>query len=135
MFCGFKKNAGYYVGISDWSSDVCSSDLSRRAPGATYSIELDLSAADVMSRRDSADTGTVFYKITDLGEKELAAEKEREIARRRPHHDLASRLAFWLQESGRITWENIELLVPVETGGRQAVRPDVFSMEIGRAHV
>src|SRR3546814_12121290 len=92
---------------------------SRGAPSATDSIDLDLSAADLISRRDSAYTGTVFYKITDLGEKELAAEKEREIARRRPHHDLASRLAFWLQESGRITWENIEI-------GRASGRESVF---------
>lgn len=27
-----------------------------------------------------------------------------------------------------MTWQNIELLVDLESGGRQAIRPDVFSV-------
>ncbi len=68
------------------------------------------------------------FRITHAGEQELAAEKAREIERRRPHHDLAGRLAQWRRDQGRVTWENIELLVDRESGGRQAIRPDVFSM-------
>ena len=66
--------------------------------------------------------------ITGAGIAELQAEFEREKTRRRPHHDMASRLSGWLREQCRVTWENIELMVPRAAGGRQAVRPDVFSL-------
>jgi hypothetical protein len=90
------------------------------------SIALDLTAAGHLEQKESG--GSLALRITDRGIEELRAELEREKARRRPHHDLASRLASWLREQGRITWENIELLVPREGGGKQAVRPDVFSL-------
>lgn len=97
-----------------------------RAGSATDNIDLDLTAADLINRCESH--GVVYFEITKAGEKELAAEKECEIARRAPHHTLANRIAIWLQEQGRVTWENIELRVDLEGAGRQAIRPDVFSM-------
>src|SRR3546814_17859182 len=36
MFCVFKQKTAYEMRISDWSSDVCSSDLAGLAPG--YSL-------------------------------------------------------------------------------------------------
>lgn len=90
-------------------------------------VDLDLVAHGCIARIDRQFGGPRFA-ITSAGEMELAAENGREIARRRPHHDLAGRLAAWLREQGRVTWENIELLVDRPEGGRQAVRPDVFSM-------
>lgn len=89
-------------------------------------IALDLTAAGHLEPKETG--GSLALRITAHGIEELQAELEREKARRRPHHDLASRLSNWLQEQGRITWENIELLVPREEGGKQAVRPDVFSL-------
>lgn len=96
--------------------------------GMMDAIDLDLAAAELIVRRERLHGGTPYYAVTLAGEKELATEKEREIARRQPHHDLAGRVAAWLREQGRVTWENIELLVPREEGGRQAIRPDVFSL-------
>src|SRR3546814_12271657 len=38
----FKKKTAYEVRMSDWSSDVCSSDLARRARNAEHGHALDL---------------------------------------------------------------------------------------------
>lgn len=89
-------------------------------------IALDLTAAGHLEMKSGG--GGLRLTITDKGLLELQAELDREKERRRPHHDLASRLSGWLREQGRVTWENIELLVPRAEGGRQAVRPDVFSL-------
>ena len=93
----------------------------------TDGIDLDLASEGLIVRVEHR-FGGAYFSITPAGEKELAAEKEREIERRRPHHDLAGRLAEWLRQQGRVTWENIELLVSREEGGRQSIRPDVFSL-------
>lgn len=92
----------------------------------TDGIDLDLAAAGLIERRDVI--GGVYFTTTPAGERELHAEKQREIQRRAPHHELASRLALHLQEKGRVTWENIELRVDVDSGKRQLIRPDVFSL-------
>lgn len=89
-------------------------------------IALDLAAAGYLEVTSSG--GGLKLIISKAGIEELQAESEREKSRRKPHHDLAGRLASWLREQGRVTWENIELLVPRTEGGRQAIRPDVFSL-------
>ena len=89
-------------------------------------IVLDLTAAGYLEMRSSG--SRLGLIITTAGIAELRVELEREKARRRPHHDLGNRLSSWLREQGRITWENIELMVPNDAGGKQAVRPDVFSL-------
>lgn len=89
-------------------------------------IALDLTAAGYLELKETS--GSLALRITAFGVEELQSELEREKARRRPHHELAGRLAEWLREQGRVTWENIELLVPRVDGGRQAIRPDVFSL-------
>ncbi|MBN3761194.1 hypothetical protein [Burkholderia sp. Ac-20365] len=95
--------------------------------GMTDGIDLDLSAGGLVERFERLGSG-VCFRITPAGEQELAAESAREVERRRPHHDLGGRLSAWLRDQGRVTWENIELLVDRESGGRQAIRPDVFSL-------
>lgn len=95
--------------------------------GMTDGIDLDLAALGFVERFERLGSG-VCFRITPAGERELAAEKGREVERRRPHHALAGRVAQWLQGQGRVTWTNIELVVDRDTGGRQAIRPDVFSM-------
>lgn len=101
---------------------------SQGAHGQMDAIDLDLAAAELIVRKETQVGGIPYYAVTLTGEKELAAEKGREIERRKPHHDLAARLAAWLREQGRVTWENIELRVPGVDGARQAIRPDVFSL-------
>ncbi|ONC41617.1 hypothetical protein AQ914_18170 [Burkholderia pseudomallei] len=95
--------------------------------GMTDGIDLDLAALGMVERFERLGSG-VCFRITQAGEQELAAEKAREVERRQPHHALAGRLAQWRQSQGRVTWENIELLVDRDSGGRQAIRPDVFSV-------
>ena len=92
----------------------------------TDGIDLDLAAAGLIVRREVI--GGVYFSTTPAGDQELHAEKQREIARRAPHHELGRRLAVHLQEKGRITWENIELRVDLANGNRQLIRPDVFSL-------
>lgn len=89
-------------------------------------VALDLTAAGYLEMNQSL-PGLILV-ITSNGILELKIELEREKARRRPHHDMASRLSEWLRMQGRATWENIELMVARSGGGRQAVRPDVFSL-------
>lgn len=98
----------------------------RGAASLTDGIDLDLAAAGLINRLDSP-SATIYFAITDAGVRELAIEHRREVARRRPHHELAGRLASWLRDQGRVTWENIELLAQSEQS-RQCVRPDVFSL-------
>lgn len=100
------------------------------AGGMGDNIDLDLAALGMIEKCDLTG-GVVCFEITQAGISELSAENKREIERRSPHHTLAGRLAQWLQKQGRVTWENIEFVVEVETFGqvgRKAVRPDVFSV-------
>ena len=88
-------------------------------------VALDLTANGMLEVKNSG--GSLNLRITEAGIQELQLELERERSRRKPHHEFASRLAEWLRGQGRVTWENIELMVTAE-GRRQAIRPDVFSV-------
>lgn len=98
--------------------------LGLRSTGDAIALELTASGYLVLKQSDAG----LKLSITQAGIEELHAELEREKGRRRPHNELAGRLAEWLRRQGRVTWENIELLVPRCEGGRQAIRPDVFSL-------
>lgn len=102
-----------------------------RAPDGAAShadnVDLDLAALNLIERMERTG-GVVYFRITTAGTVELAEEKAREIERRKPHHDLGGRLATWLRDQGRKTWENIEFRVERPDYGRQVVRPDVFSI-------
>lgn len=93
-------------------------------------IDLDLAGLGLIIRQESYER--ISYMITAKGEKELYEEKQREIKRRSPHHDLGSRLAHYLRENGKITWENIEFKIEsFDLHGAKNIysaRPDVFSM-------
>lgn len=66
-----------------------------------------------------------YYQVSQAGVEMIEAERARNAARRAPHDSLASRLAAALRAEGRITWENVEFVIP---GHPRAVRPDVYSM-------
>ncbi|AOI94096.1 hypothetical protein WS58_16390 [Burkholderia pseudomultivorans] len=97
--------------------------------GKTDGIDLDLAAIGLVERFERLGVG-ICFRITHAGVQELAAEKAREVERRRPHHTLAGRLAQWRRDQGRVTWENIELSVDRGLGGKQTIRPDVFSLAV-----
>ncbi|NNM65083.1 MAG: hypothetical protein HKL99_10795 [Burkholderiales bacterium] len=86
-------------------------------------IDLDLEGARLIERCDKS-YGT-FYRATEAGVQAIVAEKARIAGRRAPHDTLASRVAERLRAEGRVTWENIEFVIP---GHGQAVRPDVYSL-------
>src|SRR3546814_9165385 len=52
VFVFFKQKTAYEVRISDWSSDVCSSDLrgAARSPGRSLALEYQRSGADCGGR-------------------------------------------------------------------------------------
>lgn len=76
--------------------------------------------------------GYAHHAVTDLGERVLGLAREAEIARRRPHNDLANRLATWLvSEQHRTVWLNVEFRIDRTVEGyrkREAMRPDIFSL-------
>lgn len=93
-------------------------------------VDLNLASLGLIERVERMGGG-VWFRITAAGTAELAAENQREINRRHPHHALAGRVSQWLRDNGRATWENIQFIVEVGDGEkprRQAVRPDVFSL-------
>jgi hypothetical protein len=92
----------------------------------TDGVDLDLAAAGLIERQDRM--GFAYFVTTKAGESALHAQKQLEVERRAPHHRLAGRLAAYLRDKGRITWENIELLVEPEPQKKQLIRPDVFSL-------
>src|SRR3546814_8364852 len=54
-FFFFKQKTAYEMRISDWSSDVCSSDLQRRIDRHAAADALALSAFDAVGRKDDLD--------------------------------------------------------------------------------
>ncbi len=103
----------------------------RGASSRADNIDLDLAALQLIMRSD-LHQGIVCFQLTDAGVAELSAENQREIERRRPHHSLSSKLAEWLRAQGRVTWENIQFDVDIDSYGqlsRKSVRPDVFSVK------
>lgn len=98
----------------------------------TDNYDLDLVAHGFIERCKEKWSNMPHFSITPSGELELSQEKQREIERRKPHHTLGERFAKYLQDNGRITWENIEFKIEGidERGIKtvQCVRPDVFTM-------
>lgn len=109
------------------------------ANGRPDAIDLDLLGVGLIERIANP-RGEPSFILTSAGDKELALEHQREINRRAVHHDFASRLARWLRDQGRATWEDIEFKVSspdtvvIPGTGLQVpewtsfVRPDVFSL-------
>ncbi|GMG94765.1 hypothetical protein SGO26_29940 (plasmid) [Cupriavidus metallidurans] len=109
------------------------------ATGRPDPIDLDLLGVGLIERVPNPRSEPKFV-LTKAGDQELALEHLREIGRRAGHHDFGSRLAGWLRQQGRMTWENIEFKVTspdvVTIPGTamevpdwvSIVRPDVFSL-------
>src|SRR3546814_9895065 len=59
MFFCFKQKTAYEMRISDWSSDVCSSDLVTNLSGATQQVTVNLRALDPLAIADGTRTLTL----------------------------------------------------------------------------
>src|SRR3546814_2150690 len=73
FFFFFKQKTAYEMRISDWSSDVCSSDLERGLPGRDLLVELErvLAGDHVHPRRirvDLVGLGRVGIVVVDRSE-------------------------------------------------------------------
>jgi hypothetical protein len=112
----------------------------RGSAGTADGTDLELVGMGYIERRENLSYGA-WFRITPNGELALAAQHQLEIAARKPHHELGSRLAEWLRSNGRITWENIECRIEEAqlpalaaaagvdpTTVSRYVRPDVYSM-------
>src|SRR3546814_3477580 len=76
FFFFFKQKTAYEMRISDWSSDVCSSDLLTLAASAVVAM---LTAACGTSYRDNndpvpSDAPVISYRYVDSEDRALAAE-------------------------------------------------------------
>src|SRR3546814_5422711 len=70
--CFFKQKTAYEMRISDWSSDVCSSDLTAAEPRAALTclptIEACLTAATpILTRREAQVCARVLFGMTSMG--------------------------------------------------------------------
>src|SRR3546814_7433855 len=110
--CFFKQKTAYEVRISDWSSDVCSSDLPRAFVPIEYLIEL---FGDLLFPGFAIRSLGVFRIIRDS---DIELEEEAE--------DLVRlfRTAIRRRRRGRVILMELEADMPAEIAG-----------EIGRAHV
>src|SRR3546814_4489001 len=73
FFFFFKQKTAYEMRISDWSSDVCSSDLQRRLAGARTPDQADLLAGPHVERQPFDDGHLAAIAETDGLEADLAA--------------------------------------------------------------
>src|SRR3546814_950138 len=124
-FCGlccFKQNTAYEMRISDWSSDVCSSDLHKH-PGLGLLISLALTAQPFDGLVDNAFIVKVVVRLAGLGRLEHIGP----VADRR-----------W-----RVAQQHLDFSTPgVDMHWKQACAeaiiiagPTAIVQQIGRAHV
>src|SRR3546814_5609106 len=74
LFFFFKQKTAYELRISDWSSDVCSSDLADARPDVAvrlgrgeHRVPFALARRDVDHRRHTARTGACQHRVLLLG--------------------------------------------------------------------
>src|SRR3546814_5403650 len=132
FFFFFRQKTAYEMRISDWSSDVCSSDLfsgdriTVRAATAkaskTRHISLNRIAREALAqwRKQNPDAVAVFGKVDN--KKAMATLlDDAGISRFRPNHDFRHHFASWLVMRG------VDLNTVRELPGQDR--------KIGRAHV
>src|SRR3546814_17439838 len=112
--------------ISDWSSDVCSSDLDRAAersagPGARVLVTV---AFDKVTDRILADargkTGRAYYDAVDVAEKVLVAECEADEGYRCSVADMYYGTDFYLDRKSVVKGKSGS--VRVNYGGRRNIK-------------
>jgi len=112
---------------------------------ATQVSELDGIALDLVGKGLAETKSTAFgytsIMLTPKGQEVAYAKRQSDIAARSVHHDLGARLAAWLRNQGRITWENVEFKnknikkdrlnngKEVEYVSWECIRPDVFTIK------
>src|SRR3546814_4105137 len=63
VFLLFKQKTAYEMRISDWSSDVCSSDLGAKRPRKLSQVKLSTSKGKVITRNNSPTAETAAAPI------------------------------------------------------------------------
>src|SRR3546814_6885620 len=120
FFVFFKQKTAYEMRISDWSSDVCSSDLSRRTLAAVVHPANDLGQdrPDFVSRRFCATTGFAPDRMMLFGRMLVG----------RPRLDEGGEHQFLADGAGE--FDSIVHFASVERIDHRGQQP-----EIGTAHV
>src|SRR3546814_13661851 len=80
LFFFFKQKTAYEMRISDWSSDVCSSDLHLRPDPADQRLRR-LATRDIHLVEQLCLLGELIHHLADLGRHGIDRELEREAAR------------------------------------------------------
>src|SRR3546814_18728773 len=111
LFFFFKLKTVYEMRISDWSSDVCSSDL-QRLP------RLPQGRAGIMANADKPATDPV-PQTPETAEASATPESRREVGRRNINHQIAQRQKALLAGVGAIALVGGEI-------GRAACRERVW---------
>src|SRR3546814_7800534 len=112
-FFFFKQKTAYEMRISDWSSDVCSSDLTELALGNGHQLAPAVATGRAVVQFHDAPGRSALRQQRRHGLREILHEQHREApAAGRPQHQAAGELAEQRQR-------------------RAVARP----VEIGRAHV
>src|SRR3546814_7807863 len=65
-FFFFKQKTAYEMRISDWSSDVCSSDLDDHLGARTLQLQRDLAPDPVAAAGDQRELSTKFHKTPPM---------------------------------------------------------------------
>src|SRR3546814_5724964 len=109
----FKQKTAYEMRISDWSSDVCSSDLYLKALATKLSLDRDVSANDkfdIILGYRRAETGEV--EVGDLLFAGLERGKKKDVNLLKWTADGRSQ---WFEASG-VGEQRGQLVAPVEIG-------------------
>src|SRR3546814_7174734 len=103
FFFFFKQKTAYEMRISDWSSDVCSSDLSPQRAGRRMQASATMTADDhqAFGKLLQQHRGIVFkvagtYARSAEDRDDLAQEIAVQLWRARPGYDPSRRLSTWL---------------------------------------
>src|SRR3546814_9452010 len=91
----FKQKTAYEMRISDWSSDVCSSDLTANSGQAKQAQILDSTAADSANVLAS----NIMAGLTPANARWFALDAGNETPEEKA----------WLDDSAQLLWENIHL--------------------------
>src|SRR3546814_6865012 len=81
FFFFFKQKTAYEMRISDWSSDVCSSDLTAMSKASAHRVLLTLADADFLARHAKRKTYSLGMGLLAVGQASLEKYRGLDVAR------------------------------------------------------
>src|SRR3546814_7703506 len=130
VFFFFKHKTAYEMRISDWSSDVCSSDLSPSASAAASRLDLDVAALNRLMGGEGKTAGGILQYSFPRAERLMDGDMETP-----PTMGTATAINFQPTGDGRAAITGDFVLVANEVDPVLRVLRTNGIEEIGRAHV